>query len=471
MRCLTSLLLLAAATAPALAQDGYWIANRASSDIMKISAWGSVLQRIAMPSTLRSAHTAPDGKVWVVRFGQPTVDIVDPATATITQVASTLGSPYEIAFDAAGDAWVCGGTGVQHFTAAGVLVQAYPLTATAPLGITIDSSGNKWIAHRATPASVSRIDPTGVVTNFPLTGATTLPVKIIADYRGLFTPSHIWVTGDGTAQLVELDEQGTVLNVYATPLAAESAATFDKNGRIWVCSTAASNNLLQIDQTNGSVLATYTNPNGAISVSTDSFGRILATARVTFSGVGPPCEVRRWNPTTGDLEVPALLQSGAFNAAGTQTAASTPFQYSLVVNPLGDLDGDGEPNYAEVLAGTSPIDRWSSSVYSVNTTGISSIGNAPSFDSQAAPTTFWLLTFSFGLVAPGTGITLPGFGGEMLLDPVLGLGATVSGLGSSSLPLPIPNDPSFQGIEIFAQGFAATGAVVQFTNVTGVKFW
>ncbi|MDO8349025.1 MAG: hypothetical protein Q7T30_02225, partial [Planctomycetota bacterium] len=181
---------LALATLPTFAQESYWIANRASSDIMKISAWGSVLARIAMPTTLRSAHVAPDGKVWVVRFIQGTFDIVDPVANTITPVPSTLGSPYSIAFDAQGNGWVSGGTGVQQFTPNGTPIQAFPLTATSPLGITIDGAGNKWIAHLS--RSVTRIDPTGAVTNFTMPGVTVSPTAIIADYRGILAPSHLW---------------------------------------------------------------------------------------------------------------------------------------------------------------------------------------------------------------------------------------------------------------------------------------
>ena len=59
----------------------------------------------------------------------------------------------------------------------------------------------------------------------------------------------------------------------------------------------------------------------------------------------------------------------------------------------------------------------------------------------------------------------------MLLHPVLGLGVTVSGVGTGTLSLAIPNDPSYQGQEWFTQGFVAGGSGVQFTNVSGVKFW
>src|SRR5690606_3396793 len=108
MRLLTIALTLLATSTLVAQERGYWIANRASSDIMEVSPWGSVLQRIDMGTNLRSAHVAPDGKVWVVRFIQTTLDIVDPTTGSITNTTSTLGSPYDIAFDAQGEAWVSG---------------------------------------------------------------------------------------------------------------------------------------------------------------------------------------------------------------------------------------------------------------------------------------------------------------------------------------------------------------------------
>ena len=470
MHLLPRIAVLALVTVPSFAQEGYWVANRASSDIMKVSPWGSVLARVATPTTLRGLTVAPDGKVWIVRFGQATFDIYDPATNTIAPVASQLGSPYEIAFDAQGNAWISGGTGVQQFSASGTFIQSYPLTASAPLGITVDSAGNKWIAHRASPASVSRIDPNGVVTNFPLLGVTTQPTKIIADYRGFLAPSRMWVVGDGTPQLLEIDDQGNLLNNYLLPIASVGSVTFDKNGDIWVGSFG-NGALLRIDRATGGVLGTHSVPPNILGLSCDSYGRILTVARVTFSGVGPPCEVRRIDPASGVVEVPTLLQQSTFAASGTQWPVSTPFQYSMVVSQIGDIDGDGDVNYLEILNGTSPIDPLSSSICRVNTTGITSIGSTGTFDVQTGAAAFWLLTFSFAIVAPGSGITFPGFGGELLLNPALALGVTVSGVGSSSLPLAIPNDPSFQGMELFTQGFVVNGAVVQFTNVSGMKFW
>ena len=461
---LGSLLLLA----PLAAQESYWVANRASLDIMEVSPWGSVVQRVATPTTLRSAHVAPDGKVWIVRFGATVLDIFDPATATFTPVTSLGGAPFQIAFDAQGTAWVSGGTAVQNFSSGGVHIQTYAMPVAAPLGITIDGQGNKWIAQRTTPASVTRIDPTGTITNFPITGATMLPTGVIADFRGVGQPSRIWVTGDSAPQLAELDANGNTLNVYTyTQLGANGGGTvFDKAGDIWV-SSFSNGALLQIDPTNGTVRNAYSFPPSINGLTVDSLGRLVATARVTFSGVGPPCELRRINPANGQLEVPTFLQFGTFSSTGTQSPASTPFQYATVVAPLGDMDGDGEQNLAEILNNTSPIDAGSNSEFRVESFGITSIGSNADFGVQASASTLWVLVFA---TARGTPLTIPGLSGQLRLDPATLL-FNVSGFASSTLGIGIPATPSLRGFELLVQGVVASGANPGFRNVSGMKLW
>ncbi|MBM4062115.1 MAG: hypothetical protein FJ265_13615 [Planctomycetes bacterium] len=469
---LSALLLAAAATSLATAQETYWIANRASSDIMEVSPWGSVLRRVVMPTTLRSAHVAPDGKVWVVRFIQTTFDIVDPSTnpATITPVAIAV-APYDITFDAAGTAWITAGGTVVNYDPNGVLLQTYTLPAANGLGITIDTTGNKWIAHRVTPPSVSRIDPAGAVTNYPLTGAASafLPTRAVADYRGLLTPSHVWIIGDSAPNLVEIDENGVTLNAYTLPTGSIYALAVDKNGDPWAGYSTGT--LLKIDRTNGSVLATYALPPSINGLAIDFAANLWVTARITFSGVGPPCEVRRVDPATGIVEVPGALTFGGNNAAGTQSSLSTTYHYANVVAPFGDLDGDGDVNWSEIQNGTAPRDRWSTSACHVETSGVTRIANTMSFDVKTGPTTFWLLAFSFGLVAPGTGYTNPAFAGEMRLDPTLALPVTQSGVGNANLPFAIPNDPSFVGLHFFMQGFHSGPTTLAFTNIGGFLIW
>jgi streptogramin lyase len=459
-------LAIAGTCLPALAQESFWIANRASNDIMRVSSWGSVLERVATPTALRGSTTAPDGKVWIVRFIQATVDIYDPATTTFTPVTLPSGTAFQIAFDAAGHAFISNSASAVHeYDAAGTFVQTHTLSAGAALGITVDAQGNKWVAHRVSPASVSRIEPNGTVTNFPIVGATMQPTAIMADYRGILQPSHIWVVGDGTPQLAELDSAGATLAVYLLPAASAGSLTFDRNGDIWVGHFNASGTLHHVDETSGAILATYTLPPSINGLATDTHGRILATVRVTFSGVGPPCELRRVDPATGTIEIPTQLQLGGFAASGTQAAVSTSWQYGLVVAPVGDMDGDGESNVSEILNGTSPTDATASSTFRLESFGSTLNGSTPAFEVQS--TLLWVVGFSLGLVPP---TPLPGFGGSLRLD-LTTLVTTAAGLGNGSIPIAIPANPALAGFEFFAQGVVWTGSTFDFRNVSGMRVW
>ena len=230
--------LLAASTS--LAQrESYWIANRASQDIMEVDACGEVIRAINMGTGLRSAHLAPDGKVWVVRFIQSTVDIVDPTSPapTITNVTFSQGSAFQIAFDQGGNAWVSGGSGVEQFDPNGNSLQAIPLASPAPLGITVDADDNKWVAHRVSPGVVSRIDgTTGAVTTINVASLAMQPVQVLADFRGLFQSSHIWVLGDSSSDVEEYDAAGVFQRSFTLPSGAIGAVTmtadsgFNHNG-------------------------------------------------------------------------------------------------------------------------------------------------------------------------------------------------------------------------------------------------
>lgn len=455
---------------PALSQSSYWIANRASLDLMRVSEWGSVLERVPTPTTLRNCVRAPDGKVWVVRFSGTILDIYNPATQTFSTATLSTGSASTIAFDAAGTAWVTNnGSLLTNFDANGAVIQTITLPVTAAQGVTIDGFGNKWVAHRIAPASVTRVDPNGVATNFPIAGATTLlPIGIVADYRGLSQPSHLWVTGDSAAQIAEIDgATGATLNLYPVPFTSVAyPPAFDRNGRIWV-SSFGNANIVQLDQTNGTALTTLALPPSNTQITTDNFGRIRATSRVTFSGVGPPCEVRRLDPATGALEIPTKLQFGAFSATGTQAPLSTQWQYSLVVNPIGDLDGDGDANISEILNGTSPTDPDSNSGFALESFGSTQNGASPAFQITAQPTQLWVVAFSLGL-APATPI--PGFGGALRIDPIQQV-FSASGIGNGSVPIAIPSSAALVGFEFFGQGLTFNGAGFDFRNVSGMLVW
>lgn len=457
---------IAAVASPTIAQEsGYWIANRHSNDLNRVDEGGVVHQTIGLSTNLRSAHHAPDGKLWVVRFGQSTIDMVDPATGAITPVTHSMGSAFSIAFDAGGHAWVSGGSGVEEFDANGVSQATYPLATAVPLGITIDNQGNKWIAHRTAPASISRIDATtGAITNHAVGAPTNMqPVTIVADYRGFASgmASHIWVIGDSAGDLAEFDDQGNFLNLYPIANSLSGLAT-DVNGHLWVNDRGG--NVWQVDNS-GNILNNYSFAvTDSLGIAVDGRSRVWLTDRVTFGTSGPPCRVWRIDPATGTFDVPALV------GFGTQSALSTRIDYALVVDPLGDLDGDGAQNAVELeFQGTSPFDAGSN-VCDLMASGISQLSattNTVTLDfSGPSPANSGVL-FSFGTSAP---LAIPGIDGTFQLGPVIA--ATPLAAGTYSIAIPVGGDPALDGIELFSQALVLSGLPTpKLTNRASVRVW
>ena len=108
------------------------------------------------------------GEIARARAGRPKYVLHDgPPYANgqlhiLRNITASMGSPYDVAFDRNGNAWVSGGSGVEQFDANGLSLMTYPLPAANLLGIVVDADGNKWIAHRnAAPSSISRTSSNG----------------------------------------------------------------------------------------------------------------------------------------------------------------------------------------------------------------------------------------------------------------------------------------------------------------------
>jgi hypothetical protein len=158
---------------------------------------------------------------------------------------------------------------------------------------------------------------------------------------------------------------------------------------------------------------------------------------------------------------------------GAQSALATLFHQANVVDPGGDLDGDGLFNQFETYYGCSPRDPCSYGNYSVAIRGSSRIGSAARLDFGVAgltPTLAYFHAFATGTVAPGSGLTLPQVGCEALLAlPPLASGFVN---GTSSVALPIPNSPSYAGLVVFLQALALEPfGALRFTNVSALRVW
>lgn len=440
----------------ALAQDKYWVAGGGGA--VQIDASGFVYQTVP-PSSGRDIGVAPDGKVWIVNS---TITVLNPDGTPFTTVTPSASiTPYAIAFDAMGHAWLTGsGGGVEEFDAAGTSLQVLTLPSGQPRTICVDAQNNKWIAHRiGPPGALSRIDGvTGAITTHPLPASSLiLPITVVADSRGLFNASHIWTVGDnrGAGEVVEFDAAGNWLNTYVVSSGARlqwMTADCDVTGvtrNLWVGDWSLSN-LHQVDVATGAI-TTYPMGTGVGGVSFDGFGDLWITMR--GNGV-----VRRIDEATGGIEVESTV--GGSNKIGTR------WEYATVVDHLGDLDGDGAPNLFEVQGGTSPFDPCSNPGAGLSIGGSMGIGSTCTIDVVAGVGDITIVAFATGtLAAP---IAVPGIGCTLQFDPATHLG-NVLALGPASLSLTIPSSSSYIGFRVVTQGLNAM--VPAFTNVAPMLFW
>jgi hypothetical protein len=90
----------------------------------------------------------------------------------VTNFATGLGSPYHVAFDAAGDLFVASQTShrIRRITPAGVVTDFPNAVLTSPTGLAFNSAGDLFVARFSTHL-ISRITPAGVVTTFAGTGS------------------------------------------------------------------------------------------------------------------------------------------------------------------------------------------------------------------------------------------------------------------------------------------------------------
>ncbi|MCA8968923.1 MAG: hypothetical protein KDC95_04040 [Planctomycetes bacterium] len=447
--------------------DALWVASRGSTTLTKYSRFGEVLQTVDMTSnnfTLRGVFRAPDGKLWVVNFITQTFTICDRNGKVIKNVTTNSGgSPYAIAFDKRGYAYITETSTVAEYKPDGTLARSFTVPSAA-LGIAVDYStpaqaGNVWVAHRnGPPGQISKIDiATGTVTTYTLpTTSTMLPTTIVATYEGIAKASNIWVGGDRSTNLYKLDQSGTVSGPYAMPngYLYTSGMAIDAKNRLWAVGRAGV--CAVVDTSNGNTLKTMSVAplnNDCGGVVMDSIGRPWIMDR----GFSTPCTFQRYD----DQGVLELQTPDGVNTYGMIDASG--FSYAYVTNPFGDEDGDGAVNFTEITNGTSPYDALSTPALSFDTRGVSRVGNTPYLDAVSTATAPMVAIFS---AKTGTPIKVPGMNGEFLLDlPTVFFTTAFQSPGKLNLPIPANN--ALAGISYQLQGLLVAGTPT-FSNLSGI---
>jgi sugar lactone lactonase YvrE len=237
---------------------------------------------------------------------------------TFSGTGTTLATPYGIAIDSAGDAWVTNETGttVTELSPTGTVL-ATP-TATGLIGaegVALDRSGNVWVANTA-GNSVIKLSLTG--------GAVSGTASFTAG--GVLAPSAIALDSAGNAFVANLNgnsvtgltSAGAALS--GSPFTGNSSITvpsgiaLDKSGNVYV--TSGSGSIIEL--TNAGMYSATLNDGtlqGPNSVATDAAGHVFATGFTTGSAVGGALSqfangtASTVSPVTAGLSTPAGVAS------------------------------------------------------------------------------------------------------------------------------------------------------------------
>lgn len=150
-----------------------------------------------------------NGNAWVANASGKSVTQISPLGAASSFTAAGLFGAQGIAVDKSNNVWVANtaGNSVLEFTAASSYATATPFTANlaGPNAVALDSQGNAWVAN-FNGGSVTEI--AGGMAGAPFTGggSITLPSGVALDGGG-----NVYVTS-GSGAVVELNHSGTVVN-------------------------------------------------------------------------------------------------------------------------------------------------------------------------------------------------------------------------------------------------------------------
>jgi hypothetical protein len=219
-----------------------------------------------------------------------TVQPGDFSVAVTSTSGGTLATPYGIAIDASGNAWVTNesGTTVSEVGVSGSGLGTQTAAGLAGAqGVAVDRSGNVWVANTAGNSVVKFAVTAGLVTGSSVftAGGITAPAAIALD-----SASDAFVANLNGNSVTGLNSTGAALS--GSPFTGSSnnitvptAIAVGPTGTIYVTSGSGS----VVNLTNAGVFAATLNDGtlqGPAGVAVDSSGRVLATGFTTGTAIG-----------------------------------------------------------------------------------------------------------------------------------------------------------------------------------------
>jgi streptogramin lyase len=229
-------------------------------------------------------------------------------TLAVKLTGGNLSTPYGVAVDSAGDAWVTNetGTSVSEFSPNGTALSGTSgIAFSGAQGITIDGSGNVWVANTGNN-NVVKLTSSGALSTLVTSAAMAGPVDVAADARG-----NIWVANYDGNDVLEVSNSGSVLNTLSGSgnTTRPTAVAIDFAGDVWI-SNNGTGTVTEYSKTAALISAGYTD------------NALQAPAGVALDSAG-----RAWVAGTGGPEL------SGFTAAGT-VAGSAPI-YGVLNQPAG----------------------------------------------------------------------------------------------------------------------------------------
>lgn len=202
--------------------------------------------------------------------------------------SGTLATPYGVAIDAAGDAWVTNesgalGSGVAEFTPGGAVVNNGSVPyITGAEGIAIDKSNNVWVANTAgnSLVEIARSGAGAITATNNYTSGMNGPTAVAVDSQG-----HVFTTNlNGNNVLI--DNNGSFSTVTGNGLiSVPTGVAVGPDGSVYV--TSGNGTVVKLAN-NGTYSASLNDGflQGPVSVAADSAGHVLATGYTTGTAIG-----------------------------------------------------------------------------------------------------------------------------------------------------------------------------------------
>ncbi len=370
-----------------------------------------------------------DGYVYVGDPGGSTVTVLDGMGSIVRQFSIQGSDIRTMCVDGNGDLWLNvydrwpGFGAVLKYTSEGQLLFALAPSGSYPNQVWADEWGRVTISHWPQTYKTTQVDYQGNVIHeiTSISSGSNLLIGVAPDGK-------VWI--GGYSGLSIFDETGSLVEHHA--LYFPGSIAFDGLGNAWVAQAPG-----VLTSTSTVTLRKYS-PNGAL---------------LSEFAAGPA------------LSTTAYYNIGDF----------TGMQYARVVDPDGDLDGDGHGNREEVLAKSSPMDPLSQPASSsLELVSAAVLGGTLVVDVSipldagmfyAVPFSLNPAPFSLSELSPGDPRTLwvnplnPFADG---LDPLFALSVdpastvftgtigALSAQGKATVSVPIPNDPSLIGVRCVA---------------------